>query len=66
LYFEVDGEQHYLDKRIIEHDKIRTMKLSDNGWTLIDRIRWSHYQKLSKDERKAYIDKLTSIICTND
>jgi len=28
---EIDGEQHYYDKRIIEHDKIRTDKLTSLG-----------------------------------
>ena len=58
LYLEVDGEQHYLDERIVEHDRQRTQTLSDNGWTCIERIRWSAYQSLTDAEKKDYLEKL--------
>ena len=58
IYFEVDGEQHYVDKRIIEHDIKRTKILSDNGWRCLFRIRWSKYQKLSKDKKEIFIKKI--------
>ena len=51
IYFEVDGEQHYVDKRIVEHDIKRTKKLEELGWKGI-RIRWSHFQKLSDLEKE--------------
>lgn len=51
LYFEIDGEQHYNDKRIVEHDIKRTQKLNEMGWTCF-RLRWSHFQKLNEEEKK--------------
>jgi very-short-patch-repair endonuclease len=54
---EIDGEQHFTDKKIIESDKRRNKYLSDNGWKII-RIRWSDYQKLNLDEKKSYIKEL--------
>lgn len=62
IYIEVDGEQHYLDNRIIEHDKIRTEKLLNEGWVCINRIRWSKYQKMTKDEKIKYIKQLFEIL----
>ena len=58
IYLEVDGEQHYLDKRIVEHDKIRTQTLLDNGWTCLVRIRWSEFKQLSKIEKEAYLNSI--------
>lgn len=57
-YIEIDGEQHYLDKRIVQHDKIRTKKLEDNGWKCLCRIRWSEYKIKSEEEKKKYIENL--------
>lgn len=57
LYLEIDGEQHYVDKRIVEHDKVRTKKLLNDGWICVERIRWSEYKKMNDDERKAYLKK---------
>jgi len=51
IAIEIDGEQHYVDQRIIEHDIKRDQTLEDLGWKTI-RIRWSHYKSLSLDERK--------------
>ena len=62
IYFEVDGEQHYNDKRIVEHDIIRTKKLNDNGWTCVLRIRWSDYKKLSKADKQQYINNLLCLL----
>lgn len=55
LYLEVDGEQHYRDKRIIEHDKKRTQKLLDEGWTCLIRIRWSEYKGLNETQQKEFV-----------
>ena len=55
LYLEIDGEQHYVDKRIVEHDKVRTETLLNDGWVCVERIRWSEYQKLNEAERKDYL-----------
>ena len=51
-YVEIDGDQHYFDKRIVDHDIKRTENLSEKGWVLITRIKWSEFQKLSLSERE--------------
>lgn len=51
-YVEIDGEQHYVDPRIVSHDIERTQTLQDLGWTLISRIRWSEYKKSSNEEKE--------------
>lgn len=52
---EIDGEQHYLDERIVESDKKRTRYLESLGWTVV-RIRWSEYQRISNEQsKKEYI-----------
>lgn len=58
---EIDGEQHYIDNRIVESDIRRNKYLEELGWTII-RIRWSEYQKLSFNERQDYIENLTKIL----
>lgn len=58
FYVEIDGEQHYLDKKIVEHDKIRTARLTESGFKCIERVRWSEFQKLDKDSQKEYISTL--------
>lgn len=55
LYLEVDGEQHYRDKRIVEHDKKRTQKLLEDGWTCLIRIRWSEYKGLNESQQKEFV-----------
>lgn len=55
---EIDGDQHYLDERVVESDRRRTKYLSDLGWTTI-RIRWSDYLKL--DNKEQFVSEL---ICT--
>lgn len=50
LYLEIDGEQHYSDKRIVEHDVVRTAILADLGWIGI-RVRWSRFVRLSDGEK---------------
>ena len=55
LYVEVDGEQHYLDKRIVEHDKVRTQVLNTTEWRCVCRIRWSKFQKLSDEYKHRFI-----------
>lgn len=62
IYLEIDGEQHYFDKRIVEHDKIRTQNLLNNGWRCIDRIRWRNYNKLNESQKKDILDSLLSKI----
>lgn len=47
---EVDGEQHYLDSRIVESDKRRTQFLENLGWKVY-RIRWSEYQRMTDADK---------------
>ena len=55
LYFEVDGETHYTEEGKI-HDAERTEFLQNEGWSLIDRCRWSNFQKLDSLEKNLYIN----------
>ena len=57
IAIEIDGEQHYVDKRIVEHDKKRTKALEDLGWKII-RVRWSYYKKLEKHQKQFVISQL--------
>ena len=59
IYIEVDGEQHYTNEGI-EHDRIRTDYLNEQGWKLITRIRWSEYQKLTREEKERLLSGIRS------
>jgi very-short-patch-repair endonuclease len=61
---EIDGEQHYVDTRIVAHDNIRTQILSDLGWTGI-RIRWAEFKKLSDESKKEKIQELINFMKWN-
>jgi len=56
-YIEVDGEQHYTEEGL-KHDNERMQVLESLGWICKKRIRWSEYQKLNEDEKKAFIESL--------
>ena len=58
---EIDGDQHYLDPKIVEHDKIRNKFLEDNGWTLF-RIRWSDYKKMTDQEKEQIVQKIKELL----
>lgn len=58
---EIDGDQHYLDKKIVESDKRKNKYLKDQNWDLI-RIKWSDYKKLQKEEKEKYINDLVNYI----
>lgn len=62
LYIEIDGEQHYNDPKVVEHDKIRTAKLEEIGWKCLKRIRWRDFQKSSDEEKRVQIKELRTII----
>ena len=47
LDLEIDGDQHYLDKKVIKSDKRRNKYLIKHGWEIL-RVKWSDYQKLSR------------------
>lgn len=49
---EIDGDQHHLDKRVVESDKRRNIYLENLGWTIV-RVKWSEYKKLT--EKKEYV-----------
>jgi very-short-patch-repair endonuclease len=61
IVIEVDGDQHYLDEKIITHDINRDKKLKDNGWLII-RVKWSMFQKLNKEMRHKYILEIKDVI----
>jgi len=56
---EIDGDQHHLDKRVVESDKRRNLYLEDLGWTII-RVKWSEYQKL--EDKKSYVNSLVKLL----
>lgn len=61
---EIDGDQHYLDQRIVKSDIRRTEFLEDLGWKVF-RIKWSDYQKLSTEERKLLVDRIRNMVSAN-
>jgi very-short-patch-repair endonuclease len=61
---EIDGDQHYLDRRIIKSDKHRNEYLENLGWKII-RVRWSEYKKLvDKQNRMDYVNNIINEIRT--
>jgi len=61
INIEIDGEQHYLDKKIKVSDNNRNTYLENNGWKTI-RIRWSDYQKMDYEGKAKYISELKDYI----
>lgn len=66
IAIEVDGDQHYLDMKIVESDIRKDKYLTDNNWDII-RIRWSSYKKMNRTEKEKYIieliDYINNLIC---
>lgn len=60
-YVEIDGEQHYVDSRIVEHDIKRTLNLTELGWEA-KRIRWKQFSKLKYEEKKLIVDDLIEFL----
>jgi len=58
---EIDGEQHYVDKRIVESDKRRDKYLEDRGW-IVYRVRWSRFSRLKKEFRKMVVQEIKALI----
>ena len=58
---EVDGEQHYVDKRIVESDVKRTNYLVGLGWRIY-RIRWSKFQMKSYEEKHRIIEEIRQLL----
>ena len=61
IALEIDGEQHYVDERIVKSNFYRDEYLKSIGVETI-RVRWSHYQKLSNEEKKDYLINLYSLL----
>ena len=56
---EIDGDQHHLDKRVVESDKRRNEYLEHLGWKVI-RVKWSEYKKLT--DKKEYVNMILNQI----
>ena len=59
IALEIDGEQHYVDERIVKSNFYRDEYLKSLGIETI-RVRWAHYQKLSNEDKKDYLNNLYS------
>lgn len=59
--FEVDGSQHYVDPRIVKHDKVRTQHLESLGWKTF-RIDWRIWQKMTDSQKHKKIEELKKMI----
>ena len=59
IALEIDGEQHYVDERIVKSNFYRDEYLKSLGIETI-RVRWAHYQKLSDEDKKDYLNNLYS------
>lgn len=57
IALEIDGEQHYLDERIVKSNFYRDEYLKSIEIETI-RVRWANYQKLSYEEKQNYIKSL--------
>lgn len=56
---EIDGDQHYLDERIVQSDKRRNAYLENLGWKII-RVRWSEYKNI--EDKRAFVATLLKTI----
>lgn len=57
VIIEIDGEQHYVDSKIVEHDIKRTNRLEELGWKII-RVRWRDFIRLDRDKKDEIISNL--------
>lgn len=62
---EIDGEQHCNDKRIVESDERRNKYVEEQGLKVI-RVRWSHYKKLSQEEKHDFLERLKAALTTDN
>ena len=58
---EIDGEQHYVDTKIVEHDKIRNAALEEAGWTVF-RVRWAEYKAMTEEQKNNIILQIKSLL----
>ena len=61
IYIEIDGEQHYVDKKIEKSDKTRNQYFKNLGWIGL-RIRWSFYQTLKISEKYKIINAIKQFL----
>ena len=61
VYVEIDGDQHYLDKRIVESDIRRTKILEELGWKVY-RVKWSYYQTLSYQDKNKIVLEIKNLL----
>lgn len=61
IAIEIDGEQHYVDKRIAASDVNRNEYLINLGWHIY-RIRWSDYQKLNLAGKQQIINEIKKLL----
>lgn len=59
ICLEIDGYQHYINEKNIEHDRIRNDFLISKGWRVY-RINWSYFLKNKDEEIKKFFDFLNS------
>lgn len=58
---EINGEQHYVDKRIRNSDLLRYKYLENIGYKII-KIRWSKYKKLNQEKKIFFLKKLITFL----
>ena len=58
---EIDGEQHYVDTKIAEHDKVRNATLEEAGWTVF-RVRWAEYKAMTKEQKYNIVLQIKSLL----
>ena len=58
---EIDGEQHYVDAKMVEHDKIRNAVLEEAGWTVF-RVRWAEYKAMTEEHKYTIINQIKSLL----
>lgn len=59
---EIDGDQHYLDPRVVESDLRRNSYMEEHGYEVV-RVRWSQYQSFNRSEKEEYIADLVRKLC---
>lgn len=57
VIIEIDGEQHYVDSKIVLHDIKRTNRLEELGWKII-RVSWRDFNRLNRDRKEEIISNL--------
>lgn len=61
---EIDGEQHYVDPKIVSHDIKRTRELESLGWKII-RIRWASFKRLKLEDKQKIVNNLNEHSISN-